>query len=127
MRWITTGLAVAIFAIVVAVQADAANRPALRIVGSERVVVQGAAFLPSERVVVTALAGLGPGHVVVRAGRRGTFGAQLGTGVRPCGMPLAVRAVGSNGSRVTLHLPARPCPQSPSRTRPRIEVPPPMR
>jgi hypothetical protein len=127
MRRITTGLAVAIFAIAVAVPADAASRPTLRIVGTERVVVQGAAFLPSERVVVTALAGLGPGHVVVRAGRRGTFGARLGKGVRPCGVPLAVRAVGSNGSRVTVYLPARPCPQSPARVRPRIEVPPPMR
>jgi hypothetical protein len=120
-------VAAVLAAAVAAAVAEAGDRPALRLVNTPSVVVQGSAFRPREVVSIVALTPRGEKRVVVRAGRRGGFGVRLGSGIRPCGVPLIVRAVGAGGSRVTFRIPARPCPTSPVRARPHIEVPPPIR
>jgi hypothetical protein len=116
MRRISTGLAVVVLGLVVAVPATtAATRPALRVSSIQPLVVRGVAFRPMERVSLTALTLLGPRRAVVRASGTGRFAATFRLPAQPCGSAFALRAIGALGSRVTLHLPGRAC------------VPPPIR
>jgi hypothetical protein len=107
--------------------ADAAGRPALRVLDTQPVVLAGVAFSPRERVVVTALDATRSRRVVVRAGARGSFDVTVGLTLPACGRPLTIRAAGSSGSHVTVLLSARRCVPSPIHAPPRIQVPPPMR
>lgn len=116
MSRISAGFVVAVLGLVIAVaSASGATRPALQVAGIEPLVVRGVAFRPAERVSLTAMTLLGPKRSVVRASHRGRFAATFRLPAQSCGSAFALRAVGSLGSRVTLHLPSRAC------------VPPPIR
>ena len=108
-------LAAAVAATAVAVPATpAATTAKLRLVSKQPLVVRGEAFRPVERVVVTALTPTGPKRAVVRATAKGRFGATFRLPNQPCGRAFAVRAVGGQGSRATLAVPAPPCVPPPS-------------
>jgi len=112
----STGVTVAVLALAgAASSAPAATGPALRVDGTQPLVVRGVAFRPSERVSLTALTLLGPKRAIVRATAAGRFAATFRLPAQPCGSAFALRAIGALGSRVTLRLPSRPC------------VPPPIR
>ena len=116
MRGISTVVAVAVLALAAAVPSvPAANGPALRVEGTQPLVVRGIAFRPGERVSLTALTLLGARQTVVRATHTGRFAATFRLPTQSCGRPFALRAVGALGSRATLRLPGRPC------------IPPPIR
>jgi hypothetical protein len=87
----------------------AATAPRLRLVGTQPLVVRGESFEPRERVTVTALTPSRSPRVLIRASSSGRFKASFRSVVRPCGSSVAVRALGSLGSRATLRLPGVPC------------------
>ena len=112
----STGFAVASAVLAFAApSADAALRPALRVSGTQPLVVQGTSFRPAERVTLTAMTLLGPRRAMVRASRAGRFAATFHIPAQPCGSAFALRAIGALGSRATVGLPSRAC------------IPPPIR
>jgi hypothetical protein len=111
-----TALAIAVSALVVALPAVAAeSRPALRLVSSQPLVVQGVHFRAHERIRVTAYVEVVKHARVVRATAAGRFKASfdLATPLDPCLESLRVTAVGARGSEAVLKLPQRACPPSP--------------
>ena len=115
MSRISTAAAIAVLAFAAGSSAPAATGPALRVDGTQPLVVRGVAFRAGERVSLTAMTLLGAKQVVLRATRTGRFAATFRLPTQSCGSAFALRAVGSLGSRATLHLPSRAC------------VPPPIR
>lgn len=110
MRLLATFLAgAAVTVAVVAPATQAAIGPKLRLVSQQPLVVRGVGFRPAERVVVTAITPAGPKRVAVRATATGRFNATLRLVDQPCGDAVAIRALGSRGSRAWLDVAARPC------------------
>ena len=107
MRRISTAVAVAVLALAAVSSAPAATGPALRVDGTQPLVVRGVAFRPGERVSLTAMTLLGARQVVVRATRAGRFATTFRLPTQSCGSAFALRAVGALGSHVTLRLPSR--------------------
>jgi len=91
------------------------TKPALRVLRTTPLVVQGTSFAPRTTVVVTALTGVGPRIVRTRTTARGTFKAVFRSLAQPCGKPFAVRARIASGQVAVVRLAAQPC------------VPPPIR
>ena len=88
---------------------EAATTPKLRLVGTQPLVIRGESFEPGERVLLTALTPSRSPRVRIRASSTGRFKVSFDSVVRPCGSSVAVRALGSLGSRATLRLPGVPC------------------
>jgi hypothetical protein len=109
VRQLTALLGIAVAMAVVAPATQASTAPKLRLVSLQPLVVRGESFRPAERVVVTALTPIGPKRVIVRATVKGRLGATFRLPNQPCGKAFAVRAVGGQGSRVTVAVPGQPC------------------
>jgi hypothetical protein len=103
----TIGASLAL-AVLAAAPVNAMRRPALTLVKTHPVQVRAGGFHPGESVRLTVRA-RGVAHANATAGRDGRFGASIpGATVSRCG-PLAITAVGSDGSRAALHRTPR-CP-----------------
>jgi hypothetical protein len=86
-------------------------RPRLALVDSTPVTFAGSGFVRGERVTITVRAGKRPEvKRTVRASRAGNFRASFGLWLAtdPCEGTLAVRAIGSFGSRATWTRVCRP-------------------
>jgi len=93
----------------VAPTVNAAATPKLRLITAQPLVVRGESFQPHEGVTVTALTPSRSHRVLIRASSAGRFKASFRSVVRLCGSSVALRALGSLGSRATLRLPGVPC------------------
>jgi hypothetical protein len=83
--------------------------PALRLIKGKPLVVQGVRFQVGERVRLTARSGEQTRRGTERAGARGAFVETFAMALDRCS-GLLVTAIGNEGSRATLKMPAVYCP-----------------
>jgi hypothetical protein len=95
--------------------AGSRSTPALRLVTTQPLTVQGVHFKSYERVRVTQHADSTTRSKVVHATSTGTFKVTfaLPMAIDPCLESIRVTAVGGRGSEAALKLPQRACPPSP--------------
>jgi hypothetical protein len=93
-------------------ESDTKRTAALRLVKGKPLVVRGARFHAGEHVRLTARSGEETRRGVARAGRAGAFVETFNMAFDRCN-GLFVIAVGNEGSRARLKLPATYCPPAP--------------
>ena len=85
-------------------------RPALRLVDTEPLAVQGVRFDPAATVRIRVLTLTRTWTKRVEVGARGTFMARFPLSAGRCGTWVAVQATASDGTKAGLRLPLFECP-----------------